>query len=167
MGMWLRDWLARVGKNHVVQIVVCVAIIIFIANLSALADAVLHPDIAYFDAEHVVVGSVAAIVCTVLFAMVIAYVRHLHRALEAIKTLESLLHICCHCKRIRKPGCDAQNQGSWQSVEAYVSERTASQFSHGICPECQENHYSDVMQEAQVGSSLEATGERASKESVG
>ena len=146
----IREWAARLGRNHVVQTTLCAATIVFIANLSALVDAVLHPDIPYFDQEHIAVGGVTAVVCTILFAAVIAYVRHLNRALETIKTLESLLRICCHCKRILKPDCEPRNKESWQSVESYVSERTSCQFTHGICPECKEEHYGDLMRAAEA-----------------
>ena len=27
--------------------------------------------------------------------------------------------------------------GPWQSIERYVSHRTGSSFSHGVCPECE------------------------------
>jgi hypothetical protein len=48
----------------------------------------------------------------------------------AISQLEGLLPICPRCHRIRTP------EGSWQPVESYISKKTDSQFSHGICPEC-------------------------------
>lgn len=160
MGMCIREWLSRLGKNSAAQVGVCAAAILVVANLSSLVDLVVHPDIPYFDEEHIVVGSVTAIVCTVLFATVMAYVRHLNRALETIKRLESLLRICCHCKRILKPECEPRSQESWQSVESYVPERTACQFTHGICPECKEEHYGDLMRAAGVELSSEATGQR-------
>jgi sigma-B regulation protein RsbU (phosphoserine phosphatase) len=56
----------------------------------------------------------------------------LQDALASVKHLHGLLPICCYCKRIR--GDDKY----WQQVEAYISERSAVQFSHGICPPCLE-----------------------------
>lgn len=47
-----------------------------------------------------------------------------------ISQLEGLLPICPRCHRIKTP------EGSWQPVESYISKKTDSQFSHGICPEC-------------------------------
>lgn len=49
-----------------------------------------------------------------------------------VRKLEGLLPICSYCKRIR--GKDDE----WQQIEAYVAERSDTQFSHGICPECYE-----------------------------
>ena len=37
------------------------AAILLLLNLSALVDKVLHPDIPYFDSEHIVVGGVTAL----------------------------------------------------------------------------------------------------------
>lgn len=46
-----------------------------------------------------------------------------------VRQLEKLLSICSYCKKIR----DGEN---WQSLERYVSQRTDTDFSHGICPSC-------------------------------
>lgn len=47
-----------------------------------------------------------------------------------VKTLEGLLPICSGCKRIR------DENGEWQRIEQYVSQRTSARFSHGACPTC-------------------------------
>ncbi|HSJ02897.1 MAG TPA: response regulator transcription factor [Verrucomicrobium sp.] len=47
-----------------------------------------------------------------------------------IQQLEALIPICCYCKDIRR------DDGYWEKVEAYISSRTRSQFTHGICPTC-------------------------------
>lgn len=44
--------------------------------------------------------------------------------------LEGLLPICSYCKRIRS------EDGSWDSIEAYVADRSEAHFSHGICDAC-------------------------------
>jgi DNA-binding response OmpR family regulator len=49
---------------------------------------------------------------------------------QHVSRLEGLLPICAYCKKIRD-----ENQ-KWQAVEKYVGERSRTQFSHGICPEC-------------------------------
>lgn len=60
----------------------------------------------------------------------------LQHALDNIKVLRGLLPICAHCKKIR------DDQGQWHTVETYVKERADVDFSHGICPECLNKHYS-------------------------
>jgi DNA-binding NtrC family response regulator len=54
----------------------------------------------------------------------------LNKALENIKTLNGLLPICAQCKRIR------DDEGYWQQIEKYFTERSDVEFSHGICPNC-------------------------------
>lgn len=54
---------------------------------------------------------------------------------QHVRQLEGLLPICSYCKNIR----DDQNR--WQQIETYVSERTETLFSHGICPDCQKQHF--------------------------
>jgi hypothetical protein len=55
---------------------------------------------------------------------------------DNIKVLRGLLPICSHCKKIR------DEQGRWHTVEAYVKDRADVDFSHGICPDCLNKHYS-------------------------
>jgi hypothetical protein len=128
--------LITLGKNKTVQIIICAVIIIFTSNLNALVDAVLHPDIPYFDEEHLIVGGITGLVNIILFGFLILYIHYLNDALSNIKTLESILPICSNCKKIRKPDTDSQIMNSWQPLESYITEMTASQFTHGICPDC-------------------------------
>jgi len=55
-----------------------------------------------------------------------------------VKVLGGLLPICSHCKRIRQP------DGTWVAVERYVHQHSEADFSHGICPDCQKEHYPDL-----------------------
>lgn len=53
-----------------------------------------------------------------------------------IRTLQGILPICSHCKKIR------DDQGSWNQIEAYISAHTDVLFSHGLCADCLKEHYS-------------------------
>lgn len=53
------------------------------------------------------------------------------RRLADLKEIRALLPICSRCHQIR------DDQGNWQSLEHYVSERSMTEFSHGICPSCE------------------------------
>jgi DNA-binding response OmpR family regulator len=57
-------------------------------------------------------------------------VTELQHALAMVKQLSGLLPICSYCKKIRRGG------DYWQQLEAYVSEHSEAQFSHGVCPDC-------------------------------
>jgi hypothetical protein len=56
--------------------------------------------------------------------------RELRGALEDVSTLSGLLPICAWCKKVR------HDDGYWQQIEHYLSERAGTQVTHGICPEC-------------------------------
>jgi GAF domain-containing protein len=56
--------------------------------------------------------------------------RSLMQLLEEIETLRGILPICSYCKDVRN------DQGYWDSVENYVTDRTHAKFSHSICPDC-------------------------------
>ena len=123
-------------KREIHQLFVYILIIILMANLNALVDAFLHPEIPYFDREHLIVGGVTGLVSSILLGLLIFYTRRLEKARKRINKIESFLSICANCKKIRIPNLDSNNKESWQSIETYITEKTATLFSHGICPEC-------------------------------
>lgn len=47
-----------------------------------------------------------------------------------VRQLEAFLPICSYCKKVR------DDRNYWQQIEAYINERTGSEFSHSICPDC-------------------------------
>jgi len=51
-----------------------------------------------------------------------------------VKQLAGLLPICCYCKKIR------DDQDYWGQVEEYIGNHTDATFSHGICPDCYQEH---------------------------
>lgn len=57
---------------------------------------------------------------------------------ERVRTLEGILPMCAYCRRIR------DEKGEYSSLEDLVSAKTSAQFSHGVCPDCAEQHFPDV-----------------------
>jgi phosphoserine phosphatase RsbU/P len=51
-----------------------------------------------------------------------------------IQTLETFIPICSYCKKVR------DDRSYWQQIESYINERTGSEFSHSVCPDCYERH---------------------------
>jgi len=47
-----------------------------------------------------------------------------------VQQLEEMLPICSYCKKIR------DDKNYWQQIEGYINQRTGSEFSHSVCPEC-------------------------------
>lgn len=74
----------------------------------------------------------------------VAIIAQLREALAEVKTLSGLLPICCSCKKIRN------DEGYWQEIEHYVREHTSAQFSHGLCWECAEKLYPDIMKKTRT-----------------
>jgi DNA-binding response OmpR family regulator len=55
-----------------------------------------------------------------------------------IRQLQGLIPICAYCRKI-------QNDANyWQLVEAYISEQTGCDFTHGMCPECAEKFLAEI-----------------------
>ena len=59
----------------------------------------------------------------------------LTEALSKVKALRGLLPICAYCKKIR------DDNGYWQQVDDYIREHSDIDFTHGLCPECIDQHF--------------------------
>ena len=54
----------------------------------------------------------------------------LRQALDEVKQLTGLIPICSWCKKVR------DDQGAWQKLEKFLSDRTDATFTHGMCADC-------------------------------
>jgi PAS domain S-box-containing protein len=70
-------------------------------------------------------------------------ITELQDALTKVKTLSGLLPICAFCKKIR------DDTGYWHQVESYIKEHSEANFSHGVCPDCAQQHYPEYFKEQQ------------------
>ena len=66
--------------------------------------------------------------------------RELQDQMNEVKMLSGLLPICAHCKKIR------DDAGYWTQLEGYISNHSEATFSHGICPDCVEELYPELME---------------------
>jgi K+-sensing histidine kinase KdpD len=64
----------------------------------------------------------------------------LQNSLDHIKQLKGMLPICASCKKIRN------DKGYWEQIEHYISERSETEFSHGLCPDCAVRLYPELME---------------------
>jgi hypothetical protein len=46
--------------------------------------------------------------------------------------------ICAGCKRVHT------DEGRWERIEDYVHAHSEADFSHGLCPECQQRIYPEL-----------------------
>ena len=59
----------------------------------------------------------------------------LQQALTQMETLRGILPICSSCKKIR------DDNGFWYEIERYIASHSQVEFSHSICPDCEEELY--------------------------
>ena len=65
-----------------------------------------------------------------------------------ISQLESMLPICSYCKKVR------DDNNYWEQVETYIGQRTGTDFSHSVCPDCYENVVVPELRKLQENSEL-------------
>ena len=74
-------------------------------------------------------------------------VSKLEHTLAEVKTLRGILPICSFCKKIR------DDDGYWEQLDVYVKQHSDAHFSHGICPDCMQEHfpeeYAEILQNKQ------------------
>jgi hypothetical protein len=68
-------------------------------------------------------------------------IEELQKAISEVKQLSGLLPICASCKKIRN------DEGYWEQIEIYIKDRSETEFSHGICPECEKKLYPELFEE--------------------
>jgi CheY-like chemotaxis protein len=71
-------------------------------------------------------------------------IAELREALAQVKTLSGLLPICSHCKKIRN------DKGYWTQVEKYIGDHSDAQFTHGLCPDCLNELYPDLVDDMKL-----------------
>ncbi len=71
-------------------------------------------------------------------------IAELSSALAEIKTLRGIIPICSHCKKIR------DDKGYWNQIELYIRDHSEAEFSHGICPDCEEKLYPDYVNRKKI-----------------
>jgi hypothetical protein len=87
------------------------------------------------------VMTILRVVVISVMALWFARLSEHERALdEEVRALKGLLPICSFCKSIRN------DAGEWENLERYISKRSATEFSHGICPSCHKIHYADLLE---------------------
>ena len=112
-------------------------------------EVVRHLSVPIFDADAIVavagVGNKATpyddsdLKQTHLFMSSMWAILKQKKAAEEIKILRGILPLCSFCKKIRN------DKGYWEQVDVYIRKHSQADFSHGICPECIERHYSEFI----------------------
>ncbi len=62
-------------------------------------------------------------------------IAELKETLTKVKLLSGYLPTCASCKKIRN------ENGQWETMEAYIHHHSEAQFTHTLCPDCGERLY--------------------------
>ncbi len=73
------------GRRFAFQLVVSLLLVFLMANLGAIVDSFAHPDIPYFDEEHLIVGFFAGLVTAILLVIVTIYLNKREKVLQDLK----------------------------------------------------------------------------------
>ena len=91
----------KLYKKSNFQLFLYLAVIVLMANISALVDLIFHPEIPYFHEEHLIVGGIAALLTAVLYGMVLIYVKRLKKFIQERKPTQELLQEAYHKLKVR------------------------------------------------------------------
>lgn len=106
----------------------------------------IYLDVSLYRAEirKLLAASLGAlfIILTCIFGILIYFMRQSTKAIysrtQELRILSGLLPICSFCKKIRN------KEGDWELLESYITARSESKFTHGLCPQCREKHYPEM-----------------------
>ena len=94
------------------------------------------------EAVYIIINVVIRISMFSFISFLISVVARQKKALsERVSNLEKFLPICSYCKKIR----DKDNK--WHSIESYITGKTDTEFSHGLCPDCAKKYYKDYLKQ--------------------
>lgn len=80
-------------KEFIISSSVGLLVVLMMANLSALIDQVVHPEISYFDDEHLIVGGITAIIIAALYILLMIYISSLKMKEREIRKLNEELEL--------------------------------------------------------------------------
>jgi len=109
-----------------------------------------HPSFRLSDYFHFPAGSLEIIFATsgniadtISFTLLIygfvKIIKYKQVEEKHVHTLERMLPLCANCKKYRT------EDGRWLPIEKYLVDSGAPTLTHGICPECSEKLYGDIL----------------------
>ncbi len=96
-----------------------------------------------FNVHHLSMAFFFGILGSSFCFIIIQYTIRLSKEKQRVRILETMLPICSYCKKIRDDSDSENGKGIWYDADHYLSKKTNTAFTHGICPEC----YSKVIEE--------------------
>jgi len=147
------NWLFVAFRGLLFRLGTAGTVIFFTILVIAIAVAVTTITWNMIDPNSTAVGNTLAVVISGFLTPIVIYLfsrltMELHSrnlefksALDEVKELTGLLPICASCKNIR------DDEGYWQKIENYISHHTDAEFSHSVCPDCNEELYGSFLRE--------------------
>ena len=80
-------------KIKVFKIIFLIFVVALMGNLGAIVDALIHPEMPYFDHEHLVVGGISALTAAILGLIVLLYESRLVKSLKNVKNTRGELEV--------------------------------------------------------------------------
>ena len=71
-------------KDRMIWFVIILFAFMLMANFGAIIDSIFHPEIEYFDSEHILVGIISAFIVGSMLVLLIVYIERLKKALNDI-----------------------------------------------------------------------------------
>ena len=151
--------LFRIGTFRTTVILTISVIVIAVAVTTVTWSIVDSDSVAVGNYLAIVIAGILTPIVTLMFSAVVIKLQssndELKHALSEVKELQSLLPICAACKKIR------EDDGYWLQIEGYISKHTKTEFSHSICPDCQEELYGDFLRENEKRKVIAGRADRA------
>lgn len=128
------------GKNFVSRRIIVYEVIAFVSIIMLIwIDEVLDLPYLLLGADKTALNWKESLFeSTCIFLLGAAIINFTIRIFQKMKYLEGILPVCSYCKKIR------DEKGRWRQLESYIYERSEAEFSHSICPECEEKLYNEI-----------------------
>jgi hypothetical protein len=100
-------------------------------------------EVTHSHQEHFLIMAGGVFFLGSIYVLSSTYIKIL-MARAALNTIRGLIPICAKCKKVRT-GEEAKNhEATWQAIDIYMTSKTGTKFSHGLCPDCLKEYEKDL-----------------------
>ena len=115
--------------------------------LLAIINIFLSPDKSHFGHDNIIACVIAGLLSGIQLFFTLQYTGKTEHSSFTNSIFKSILPICSHCKKVRPSEAKTDRTESWQTLDCYIAEHTATEFSHGFCPDCLQRFYPELFPE--------------------
>jgi hypothetical protein len=103
-----------------------------------------------FNIHHIAMALFFGALGALFGFMNLHYTLNISQEKKRVSMLESLLPICAYCKKIRDDSNTPKHKGQWHEVDKYITMKTDTSFTHGMCPDCHEEVMNELDREDEL-----------------